>query len=89
MDLMLKILDVLAVITGSDEVRRDLDVPLYERQLLDSLGTVELIVWLSEELHLEVSPAELDRATWATPRQLIADIERRLCLAGSTEYSAP
>lgn len=85
--LTLTILDILAEITGSDEVRRDLDFPLYERQLLDSLGTVGLIVRLSEELDLEISPADLDRTAWATPRRLIENIEKRLSLAGRTEYS--
>ena len=80
------ILEILAEITGSDEVRRDLDVPLFDRRLLDSLGTVELIVRLGEELHLEISPADVDRTTWATPRLLIADVERRLNRSGSGEY---
>jgi D-alanine--poly(phosphoribitol) ligase subunit 2 len=82
------ILEILAEITGSDEVRRDLDVPLFDRRLLDSLGTVELIVRLSEELHLEISPADLDRATWATPRLLIANVAWRLNRTGSAEYTA-
>jgi D-alanine--poly(phosphoribitol) ligase subunit 2 len=82
------ILGILAEIAGSDEVCRDLDVPLFDRRLLDSLGTVELIVRLSEELHLEISPADVDRATWATPRLLIADIERRLDRSGSAQYTA-
>jgi D-alanine--poly(phosphoribitol) ligase subunit 2 len=88
MDLTRKILEILADITGSDVVRRDLDVPLYERQLIDSLGTVELIVRLGEELQLEISPADLDRNAWATPRLLIADIEQRISLARSSEYSS-
>ena len=88
MSLARSILEILAEITGSDEVRRDLDVPLFDRRLLDSLGTVELIVRLGEELHLEISPADVDRATWATPRLLIANVEYRLKRTGSPEYTA-
>jgi D-alanine--poly(phosphoribitol) ligase subunit 2 len=89
MHLTQKILDALVDITGSDVVRHDLDVPLYDRQLIDSLGTVELIVRLGEEFQLEISPADLDRGAWATPRLLIADIEQRLSLTNNTEYSPP
>ena len=88
MSLARSILEILAEITGSDEVRWDLDVPLFERQLLDSLGTVELIVRLGEELHVEISPADLDRATWATPRLLIANVAWRLQHSGSAEPTA-
>lgn len=82
------ILEMLAEITGSDEVHRDLDIALFDHHLLDSLRTVELIVRLGEELQLDISPADLDRATWATPRLLIANVELRLHRNGNTEYSA-
>jgi len=46
--------------------------------LLDSLGTVELILALSERFGLQISPAEIDRECWASPRRIAEDIERRL-----------
>jgi D-alanine--poly(phosphoribitol) ligase subunit 2 len=73
-----KILRHLASICGTDEVRTNPDLALYEREVLDSIKTVEFIVAIEEELGLYVSPAELDRETWATPRKIIADIEHRL-----------
>jgi D-alanine--poly(phosphoribitol) ligase subunit 2 len=73
-----KILRQLASICGTDEVRTNPDLALYEREVLDSIKTVELIVAIEEEFGLYVSPAELDRQTWATPRKIIADIEHRL-----------
>jgi D-alanine--poly(phosphoribitol) ligase subunit 2 len=79
------VLEILAQVTESDEVRRDLDLPIYERQVIDSLGTVQLIVRLGEELHLDISPADVDLAAWATPRLLMADIERRLGLVGASK----
>jgi acyl carrier protein len=42
------------------------------------MKTVEFIVALEEEFGLYVSPAELERQTWATPRKIIADIQHRL-----------
>ena len=72
-----RILDVLERITGTDQVRRDLDIALFDQGLLDSLGMVELILALSEELGIDISPAEIERDQWATPRRIIAYLEQR------------
>lgn len=85
MDLKGTILKILQEIIGSNVASDDLDLPLYEHQLIDSLGTVELIVRLSEELKLDISPADLDRDTWATPRLLIANLQHRLSVAQGSE----
>ena len=47
-----KILHHLASICGTDEVRTDPDLALYEREVLDSMKTVEFIVALEEEFGL-------------------------------------
>ena len=76
-----QILDVLAAVTETDEVRTQLDLALYDLQVLDSMKTVELIVALGREVGVEISPAEFDREAWATPRKLIEDVQRRLTTA--------
>lgn len=73
-----KILDVLASVAETDEVRSNPDLALYDLQILDSMKTVELIVALGREVGVEVSPAEFDREAWATPAKLVADVEKRL-----------
>jgi D-alanine--poly(phosphoribitol) ligase subunit 2 len=73
-----RILSHLASICGTDEVRTNPDLALYEREVLDSMKTVELIVAIEEEFGVYVSPAELDREAWATPRKIIADVQHRL-----------
>lgn len=77
-DLSNKILGRLASICGTDEVRTNPDLALYEREVLDSMKTVEFILAVEEEFGLHVSPAELERQTWATPRKIVADIEHRM-----------
>jgi len=72
------VLDQLAQITGDEEVKQNLDLRLFEENILDSLGMVELIVALGETLNLQISPAQIDRQMWATPGKIIADIEARL-----------
>ena len=76
-------LAILYEVAGDDEVERDLDVPLFASGLLDSLAVVRLMVGFEETFGLVISPAELDRERWSTPRSLIADIERRLGRAES------
>ena len=73
-----KILTVLTEIAETDEVRTNPDLALYNLQVLDSMKTVQLIVALGQEMGVEVSPAEFDREAWATPRQLVDDVLRRL-----------
>ena len=73
-----KVLQVLASVAESDEVRANLDLPLYDSQLLDSTKTVELMVMIEEEFGVRVSPAEFERENWKTPRKIIADIQRRI-----------
>jgi len=72
-----RVLHVLADVVGPP-ARDDLNLPLYESHLLDSLGTVELIVAFAEEFGIEVAPSEIERSDWATPRRIIAFIERRV-----------
>jgi D-alanine--poly(phosphoribitol) ligase subunit 2 len=73
-----KVLQLVASVAETGEVRVNLDLPLYECQLLDSIRTVELIIRIEEEFGLKISPAEFERQNWGTPRKIIADLERRL-----------
>ncbi len=72
------VLNILEQVTGTDQVRRDPDLALFDLDILDSLGTVELIVALSEKFGVEISPAEIERQQWASPRKIIAYMEERV-----------
>ncbi|MEK0446394.1 MAG: D-alanine--poly(phosphoribitol) ligase subunit 2 [Verrucomicrobiota bacterium] len=73
-----QILDILAAVAETDEVRNRPDLRLYDDQVLDSMKTVELIVAVGRELGVEISPAEFEREAWATPALFVSDIERRM-----------
>jgi len=73
-----KVLQLVASVAETDEVRTNLELPLYDSQLFDSIKTVELMVRIEEEFSLKISPAEFERENWLTPRKIIADLERRL-----------
>jgi D-alanine--poly(phosphoribitol) ligase subunit 2 len=73
-----RVLNVLAGVSEIEDVRHEPDVRLYDLQILDSMKTVELIVAFSSEFGVEISPTEFDREEWATPRKIIAYMERKL-----------
>jgi len=73
-----KILELLVSVTETEEVRSNLDLSLYDSHVIDSMQTVQLIVAIEQEFGIQVSPAEFDRESWATPRKIVADIQRRL-----------
>jgi D-alanine--poly(phosphoribitol) ligase subunit 2 len=71
-------LAVLGRVAETDELDHNLDLALYDLQVLDSMKTVELIVAISEEFGIDISPAEFERDRWATPRKIIADLEAKV-----------
>ena len=72
------VLEILRDTTSTADVATNLDLPLYDSGLLDSLGTVTLMIAFGDAFGLDISPAEFDREAWATPRKIIVDIERRI-----------
>jgi len=78
-----RVLAILAEVAGTEEVRRNPDLPLYASGLLDSLATVSLMAAFADELNVAVSPAEFDAQAWGTPARLVADITRRAAPARS------
>lgn len=72
-----KILDILEVICGVDEVKEDRDINLFDNGLLDSLGVIELLVQIEEKLGIVIEPTEVDREQIETPNKLINYIKSR------------
>ena len=73
-----RVLTVLVDVVEDDVVRNDPHIPLFEQDVLDSLRTVDLILALSKEFGVDISPAELDRDLWATPKHIVAFMEARV-----------
>jgi D-alanine--poly(phosphoribitol) ligase subunit 2 len=71
------VLKELERLTGTDQVRKDLNVDLFGHKLLDSLGAVELTLALSENFGIQLSPSDIDRETWATPQKIIDYVTER------------
>ena len=73
-----KVLRILAHIADTGEVHENRSLRLFDLAVLDSLKTVELMVALSEEFGIEISPAEFERDQWATPNRIVEYMESRV-----------
>ncbi len=77
------VLRILGQVTSTPELANEMDTDLYDAGLLDSLGLVNLMLAFSDELGVTIYPSDLDKKEWATPRRMIADVERRLAAAAA------
>ena len=68
------VLDILESVTGSDEVKKRNNRSFGEG-LLDSLGSVQLLVELEGQLGIEFPVSEFDRAEWNTPAKIIEKVD--------------
>jgi len=73
-----RVIEVLVDVAEDNVVRSDPDIPLFEQDVLDSLRTVDLILALTKEFGVDISPAELDRSLWATPKHIVAFMEAKV-----------
>lgn len=69
--------DVLAIIDDlfMEDVSDMMDEDLFDAGVLDSMGTVELIVELESQFDIDIPISELGRDDWNTANKIIAGIE--------------
>ena len=72
-----KILEILAEVCEDDVVKEDLDISLFDNELLESLSFVELLVEFEEKLNIVVSPSEVTREDMDTPNKIINLLKTR------------
>lgn len=73
-----KILDLLAEICETDEIKDDLQMELFDSDLLDSLGFAEFLVELEEQFDIVISPSEVERGDIDTPEKILQLIHDRI-----------
>lgn len=73
-----KILDLLVDICEDDVVKNDLDIDLFETDLLDSLAFAELLFAIEENFEVIIAPSEIERDDMSTPNKIINLIKARL-----------
>lgn len=74
MDVKETVLNILTGLIGTD-VSNSMDDNLFDAGLLDSMGTVQLLLQLQTELGIEVPVSEFERSEWDTPNKIIAKVK--------------
>lgn len=72
-----KVLSLLEEICEDDAVREDMELNLFEEDLLDSLAFTELLVAIEEQFGIVISPSEVERKDVETPAKIIELIRAR------------
>lgn len=72
-----EVLKILEEICGDEVVREELDLNLFDAGLLDSLGVIELLIKLEQEMNIVIEPTEVNREEIDTPNKLISYLEMR------------
>ncbi len=73
-----KIMEMIIDVTGEDSLADNPDTNLFDTGLLDSLGVVNLIVDLEEEYDIIISPSELEREEFDTPKKIIEVVKSKV-----------
>ena len=61
------VLEILEEICEDSVVREDLDIDLFESDLMDSLGFAEMLVSIEDQLGIVIAPSEVERSDINTP----------------------
>ena len=72
-----KVLDLLEEVWEDDIVREELDLDLFEEDILDSLGFAELLAMIEDELGIVIAPSEVVRNQVNTANKIIALVEEK------------
>jgi D-alanine--poly(phosphoribitol) ligase subunit 2 len=77
-DVANKVAELVAEISGEDEVLDERDIDLFEEEILDSMAAIELLVALKSEFGITIAPTELDREEMNTVNKIAARVSERL-----------
>ncbi len=73
-----QIIDLVVEISGEDEAAEDLDMDLFEEDILDSMAAIELLVALKDNFGISIAPTELEREEMNTVNKIIARVRERM-----------
>ncbi|PFH88436.1 D-alanine--poly(phosphoribitol) ligase subunit 2 [Bacillus sp. AFS088145] len=70
-----QVLAILTDLCNTEEIVENPEVLLFEEGLLDSFGTVSLLVEIEDKLGIYVTISDFDRDEWSTPNKIISILE--------------
>jgi D-alanine--poly(phosphoribitol) ligase subunit 2 len=73
-----QIIDLLVNLTGEEELGDYRDVDLFEEEVLDSLGAIEVLVAIKQQFGVAIAPTELEREEMNTVDKIIERVKERM-----------
>lgn len=73
-----QIIDLLVNLTGEEELGDYRDVDLFEEEVLDSLGAIEVLVAIKQKFGVAIAPTELEREEMNTVDKIIERVKERM-----------
>lgn len=73
-----QIIDLLVDLTGEEELGDYRDVDLFEEEVLDSLGAIEVLVAIKQKFGVAIAPTELEREEMNTVDKIIERVKERM-----------
>lgn len=73
-----EIIELLVDLTGEEELGDYRDVDLFEEEVLDSLGAIEVLVAIKQRFGVAIAPTELEREEMNTVDKIIERVRERM-----------
>lgn len=71
MDIRESVIEIFEEVLGSDEIRDNQDLDMFENEMLDSLAIIEVLLGIEDKLDLSLQPTDLERKDMATVNNLV------------------
>lgn len=78
MDLQEKVIEIFEEVLDSDEIRDDLDLDMFENELLDSIAIIEVLLGIEDKIGVSLQPTDLERKDMATVNNLVDFLKTRV-----------
>lgn len=78
MDIRESVIEIFEEVLGSDEIRDNQDLNMFENEMLDSLAIIEVLLGIEDKLNLSLQPTDLERKDMATVNNLVDFLKERI-----------
>ena len=78
MDIRESVIEIFEEVLGSDEIRDNQDLDMFESEMLDSLAIIEVLLGIEDKLDLSLQPTDLERKDMATVNNLVDFLKDRI-----------
>ncbi|KGF10550.1 cytochrome C552 [Peptostreptococcus sp. MV1] len=72
------VIEIFEEVLGSDEIRDNQDLDMFENEMLDSLAIIEVLLGIEDKLDLSLQPTDLERKDMATVNNLVDFLTDRI-----------